>query len=150
MTNFLEQATGILPLTETEDSCFQLSYSERLIGFGITGICGIFAGILSIVSLFILNLRKFAVLFTLSTISFFASLALLVGIKNVLKSCTNRKRMIASGVLVGSMILTLLFGVVKRWIVMSIISFVMEILSFLYFALSYIPGGDKLFHLIVF
>lgn len=150
MAEILDQATDIFPLTEPDDSCLHLSYSERLIGFGITGICGIFAGILSIISLFILNLRKFAVLFTLSTVSFFASLALLVGLKSILKSCSNKKRMYSSLILVVSIILTLLFGVVKRWIIMSIISFVVEILSFLYFALSYIPGGDKLFHLIIF
>ena len=133
-----------------DTGCLHLSYSERIIGFGITAVCAIFAGILSIISLLILNLRKFSVLFTVSTILFFVSLSLLVGFKKILKSCADKKRLIASGCLIGGTLFTLFFGAIKRSIILAILGFIVEIVSYLYFALSYIPGGPRLFHMILF
>ena len=88
MAEVLDQVTDMITDEEPE-GFLHLTYSERIIGFVITGICAILAGILSIVSLFILNLRKFSVLFTLSSILFFVSLSLLVGFSRLFHSCSD-------------------------------------------------------------
>jgi hypothetical protein len=149
MAELLTQIGDMVP-DQDENECLHLSYGERMIGFGICAVCGALAGVLAVLSLTILNLRKFAVLFTVSTVLFVVALGLLIGFRRILKSSMERKRIISASGLVGGMLLTLFFGVVKRFLILSIASFVVEILSFLYFALSYIPGGDRLFHMILF
>jgi hypothetical protein len=149
MVEALAQVQELLPGTEG-GGCCGLTYPERIIGFGIASICATLAGTLAIVSLFILNLRKASVLFTVSTLLYMTALGLLVGWRRLLNACTDRKRLIASLCLFGGIFIVLFFGLVKRWIILAIIGFVVELLSFLYFALSYIPGGDRLFHLLIF
>lgn len=133
-----------------DDSCFSLTYGERIIGFGICAGCALLSGILSIVSLFILNLRKFSVLFTVSTILFMISLSLLIGCKRICSVCTDKNRLICSGVMILGITMTLFFGVYKRVMILSIAGFIVEFLSFIYFALSFIPGGERLFHYLFF
>jgi hypothetical protein len=134
----------------TEEICCGLSYAERMIGFGICTLCGILSGTLGILSLFMLNLRKFSVLFTVSVLLFLVALGLLVGWRRILTSCTERKRLIASLCLTGGVLGTIFFGLVKRMIILAILGFIVEIISFLYFALSFIPGGERLVHLLLF
>lgn len=149
MAEVLTQLNEMLPTSE-ESGCLHLSYGERIIGFGITTVCAILAGILSILALFILNLRKFSVLFTVSTVLFMVAIMLLAGFKRVMKSCTDKKRAIASGGLILGMAITLFFGLCKRQIILAIVGFALEIVSYLYFVLSFIPGGERFFHLILF
>jgi hypothetical protein len=143
-----EVAAELLP--GNEEVCCGLSYAERMIGFGICTLCGILSGSLAILSLFMLNLRKFSVLFTVSVLLFLVALGLLTGWRRILRSFTERNRIIASLCLTGGVLGTLFFGLVKRRIILAIIGFIVEIISFLYFALSFIPGGERLFHLLVF
>lgn len=150
MAEILNQFTPEIVQTDEDAGCFNLSYSERIIGFGICAACAILAGILSIVSLMILNLRKFSVLFTVSTLLFFISLALLVGIRKLLTSCSDKKRLISACTLIFGMAFTLYFGGIRRSFIFGIIGLIIEVLSYLYFALSYIPGGSRLFHLLIF
>jgi hypothetical protein len=149
MAEALAQVQELLPGTEG-GGCCGLTYPERIIGFGIASGCGVLAGILAILSLFMLNLRKFSVLFTVSTLLFCAALGLLTGWRRLLGTCTERKRLASSLSLAAGIVTVIFFGLVKRWIILAIVGFVVEILSFLYFALSYIPGGDRLFHLLLF
>ncbi|EAY00381.1 pRGR, putative [Trichomonas vaginalis G3] len=132
------------------DGCFTLTYTERLIGFGITGLCGLVAGILSIVAVFILNMRKFVVLFTLSSILYLVSLCLLIGFKRICGSFTDPKRIYSAVGLLAGTLITLYFGFVKKWIILSLVGFVIEFLSFVYYALTFIPGGEKIFHFLLF
>jgi len=148
MAEVLEQAAG--EILGGEEVCCGLTYAERMIGFGISALCGILAGTLAILSLFMLNLRKFSVLFTVSVLLFLTGLCLLVGWRRILKSCSDKKRLISSLCLSGGVLITLFFGLVKRFIILAIVGFLIEIVSFLYFALSFIPGGERLFHLILF
>ena len=149
MAEVLTQLTDVFPGNE-DPGCLHLSFSERIIGFGIASLCGMLAGTLAIFSLFILNLRKFSVLFTVSTLLFIGALAMLVGCKRILSSCGERKRMISSIGLVCGIITTLTFGLFKRVFILAIAGFVLEIISYLYFVLTFIPGGERFFHLILF
>jgi hypothetical protein len=149
MAEVLAQAGELIP-GHDDTGCFQLSYSERIIGFGICTGCAILAGFLAIVSLFILNLRKFAVLFTVSTLLFVIALGLLIGFARLLRSCTDGRRLVSAGGLAGGMFVTLFFGLFKKSILLAIAGFLVETVSFLYFALSFFPGGERLFHLLLF
>jgi hypothetical protein len=149
MAELLTQMGDIMP-EDGEDGCLHLTYGERIIGFGICALAAVLAGILAVLALFILNLRKFAVLFTVSTLLFISALSLLIGCRRIIKSSLERKRIWGAAGLVSGMLLTLFFGVVKRFLILSIAGFALEILSFLFFALSYIPGGERLFHAVLF
>ena len=50
----------------------------------------------------------------------------------------------------GGMFIVLFFGLVKKWFILSIVGFIIEFISFLYYALSFIPGGEQIFHFILF
>lgn len=149
MAEVLTTLGDVIPMTD-DPGCFDLTYGERIIGFGISTLCGILSGTLAVFSLFILNLRKFAVLFTCSTLLFVGGMSLLIGCKRIVRSCSDRKRLVASICLVAGMAITLFFGVVKRAIILSVAGFILEIVSYLYFVLSFIPGGERLFHLLLF
>lgn len=146
-----EVLTAAVEMTAPQDDgCFSLTYTERLIGFGITGVCGLVAGILSVVAVFILNMRKFVVLFTLSSILYLISLCLLIGFKRICSSFTDPKRIYSALGMLGGTIITLYFGLFKKWIILSIVGFLIEFVSFIYYALTFIPGGERLFHLLLF
>jgi hypothetical protein len=149
MAEALVQVQELLPGTEG-GGCCGLTYPERIIGFGISAACAILAGILAVASLLMLNPRKFSVLFTVSTLLFATALALLIGWRRILGSCAERKRLISSLSWGAGIVIVIFFGLVKRAIILTIVGFVIEVLSFLYFALSHIPGGERLFHLLVF
>jgi hypothetical protein len=149
MAEALAQVQELLPGTEG-GGCCGLTYPERIIGFGISTVCAFLAGSLAIFSLFLLNLRKASVLFTVSTLLFMFALGMLVGWRRLLNAFTDRKRLIASLCMLGGILVVLFFGLVKKWIILAIVGFVVELLAFFYFALSYIPGGDRLFHLLLF
>ena len=149
MAEVLTQLTDVLPGNE-DTGCLHLSFGERIIGFGIASVCGMVAGTLAVFSLFILNLRKFSVLFTVSTLLFIGAISLLIGCKRIMSSCSDRKRMVSSICLVSGIMITLVFGLFKRVFILAIAGFVMEIVSYLYFVLSFIPGGERVFHLLLF
>ena len=148
MTEILET---VADLTETEDQgFFHLSRTERFIAAGICALCGLTAGILSIVAIFILNMRKFVVLFTLSSLLYLISLCLLIGFKRICSSFVDKKRIYSGAGMFTGMLIVLFFGLVKKWFILSIVGFIIEFISFVYYALSFIPGGEQLFHFLLF
>ena len=148
MTEILETVTD---LTGTEEQGFlHLSRTERFIAAGICALCAVTAGILSIVAIFILNMRKFVVLFTVSSLLYVISLSLLIGFKKICASCFDKKRIYSGVGMMTGMFIVLFFGLVKKWIILSIIGFVIEFISFVYYALSFIPGGEQIFHFLLF
>lgn len=150
MVELLQESLDIDGDNANDNGFFHLSRSERFIGAGISGLCGLVSGFLALAGLFILNIRKFIVLFTLSSVFYFVSLALLIGFKRIISSCADKKRFYSfMGILTG-LLITFLFGMFKRSIIFAIVGFSIESLSFIYFVLSYIPGGEAIFHWLIF
>jgi hypothetical protein len=138
MGEVLVQAVELIP-GGGDTGLFHLSYSERLMGFGICAGCAILVGVLSIISLFVINLRKFAVLLIVATILFVVGLGLLLGFSRLVRRCKDGRRVLSSVSLPGGILITLL----------AIGGFLVETVAFLYFALSLIPGPDRLLSLLL-
>ena len=144
--------TGLINLTSEQESekCCGLSWTERLIAFACCSFFALFAGIVSIAAISLLRIRKFALLFTIMNIMLFSALSFLVGIKKQLSSLFVPKRLISSILMIIGIILTLFFAFVYKTLIGVIIGFLIEFVSFCYYALSYIPMGSALFHKIFF
>ena len=150
MVELLQDSLDLGGDNAEQEGFLHLSMSERLIGAGISALCGAVSGFLGMAGLFMLNLRKFIVLFTLSSLLYFVSLALLIGFKRILSSCVDKRRLYSFIGMITGISITFIFGMLKKSVILAIVGFCMETLSFIYFALSYIPGGEAIFHRVLF
>ena len=114
---------------QPEESCFDLSYTERLVAAAVCGLFSIFAG-----------------LFSIANLMMFACLAFLVGIKRMKASMKEKNRMVAFVIMVIGNVLTFLFAMKFHLLTGVILSFIVEFVAFLYYVLSYVPFcGEKIF-----
>lgn len=138
---------GLIELTnESEGSdCFNLSWMERMIGAAVCGFFSFFAGTVSIMAIALLRIRKFALLFAIMNIMLFLSLGFLIGFKKLLSSLTTKERRIAAITMFLGMFITMFFAFGKTRLIGVILGFIIEFISFVFIALSYVPMGRALF-----
>ena len=157
MSNLFDRAslsTELVPLTQEEDNkstygTCELSKTQRLIAGVVCFLIGVFSIILALISIFLVRVRKFSLLFSISNLMFFVSIGFIVGFKTQFSSIKEKNRYIAFSVLIISMLLTFVFGIAKRNFFGILICIIIEIISFLYYSLSYVPwlGTKILSHL---
>lgn len=129
---------------ENDDLC-GLTRVQRFMGFLATALIGMFAGILSIVAIALLRIRKFGILFAICNMCVLSSTGFLIGFKRQLQLLFEQKRYIASiGMFVG-MCTTMLFAFKWKMLIGVIVGIIIEFLSFVYYALSYVPYGQQCF-----
>ena len=129
---------------ENDDLC-GLTRVQRFIGFAATAVIGMFAGVLSIIAIALLRIRKFGILFTICNICVLSSTGFVVGFKRQLQLLFEQKRYVASiGMFVG-MSTTLMFAFKWKRLIGVVLGIVVEFVSFLYYALSYVPYGQQCF-----
>ncbi|OHT12578.1 Vesicle transport protein SFT2B [Tritrichomonas foetus] len=131
---------------DEQNAYFNLTIKQRIIGFAVTAGLGLFSGILSIFAITLLRIRKFSLLFAICNLMILSSTGFVVGFKRQFKSLTDPKRVYSAiGMLVG-MVTTFLFAMKWKYLVGVLIGFLIEVISFAYYALSYLPMGTTLFH----
>ena len=129
---------------DSENTC-GLTKTQRFIGFAVTAFLGIFSGFLAIIAIALLRIKKFGILFSICNIMIMSSTGLLVGFKKQLKSMKEQNRYIAAiGMIVGIMT-TLLFAFRWKKRIGVVVGVIVEFVSFLYYALSYVPFGRQCF-----
>jgi hypothetical protein len=139
---------GLLDVAMEGDDvgCFELTFTQRMLGFGVTALLGIFSGLLSLVAITLLRVRKFGVLFAIFNCMILSSTGFLIGFKKQFQSLFERKRHLASlGMLLGISI-TFFFAFKKKLLIGVIVGFLIDFISFAYYALSYLPCGAQIFH----
>lgn len=123
---------------------FELSWTTRIYGFGICLATGIVFSLVGSIMLFFLNFVAFGVLYSLGNIiSIFASL-FVVGPMRQLKSMFNKKRIIITILLLLSIILTLVCAFVAKKAGLCILSLIFQIIMYIWYVLTYIPGGQTM------
>ncbi|KAG0244636.1 Vesicle transport protein [Actinomortierella wolfii] len=123
-------------------SCFSLTRTQRLYGFGICFIVGFLISILSTISLATGLIGLFAVFFTLGNIISLFSTAFLIGPMRQLKTMFAPVRMIASIVYIVTMILTLIVAFTLRSpFLLCLILCIAQFLALFWYCASYIPYG---------
>lgn len=141
--------SALLDMTgyENEDGeCLDLTFTQRLMGFAATSIIGIFSGILSIIAISLIRIRKFSLLFAIFNLMTLSSTGFLFGFKKQLRSMFEAKRIYAAIGMIFGMFTTFMFAMKWKKLIGVIIGFLIEVVSFSYYALSYLPMGTTLFH----
>jgi hypothetical protein len=129
-----------------DQACFELSFTQRMIGFAVTTLIGLFSGFLAVIAIPLLRIRKFSLLFSICNLMILSSTGFLIGFKRQLKSLCERKRWIASIGMFAGMTITFLFALRWRKFLGVLLGVVVEFVSFSYYALSYVPWGSDIFH----
>ncbi|EAY15604.1 hypothetical protein TVAG_208830 [Trichomonas vaginalis G3] len=128
-----------------EKDCLNLSWKERIVASIVCGFFSFFAGTMSIFAIALLRIRKFAILFAIMNLMLFLSLGFIITFKKLFSSLFQKDRKYAAiGLFVG-MFITMFFAFGKVRLIGVIIGFVLEFVSFIYVALSYLPLGRELF-----
>lgn len=128
------------------DPCFPrgLSRKQRIIGFITLLLLGSLFISLALVFLpmVLLKARKFAILYTMGSLCLLGSFSMLWGPANHLRHLLSGERVIFSAVYLGTMMATLYAAMsMKSWL-FSIIFTCIQILSLIWYLISYIPGGQ--------
>ena len=131
--------------SEEETNCLELTFTQRIMGFAGTAVIGLFSGILSIFAIGLLRIRKFSILFTVFNLMLISSTGFLIGFKRQFNSLFSKKRIFATIGMFAGMLITIIFALKFRSLFGAIIGFLIEGVSFAYYALSYLPYGKEIF-----
>jgi len=134
-------ATG---LSQKEESLFGLSYQTRFKGFVATLIASSFFFFMAFtvgMPVIVIRPSKFALCFTVGSLMFMSSFALLKGPTAHLKSMVTLDRLPFTVSYVGSMLLTLYAALVVRSYVFVIATSTIQMATLAYYFLSFLPGG---------
>ncbi|GME99971.1 unnamed protein product [Ambrosiozyma monospora] len=149
--NVLPLNSGDLTSNEpAEPSWFKLSKFERMICFFICilGAVGCFALGIFLAPVLALKPRKFAMLWTLGSLLFVVSFGCLQGPVSYIRHLFSKERLPFTLIFFSSVVLTLYCAAVLKSTVLTLITGVIEILSVVYYTLSYFPYGAQGFQMI--
>ncbi|XP_064461315.1 uncharacterized protein LOC135371186 [Ornithodoros turicata] len=128
-----------------KDSCLpSLSKKQRIVGFMAFIAMGIFC--LTLAGMYapflVLKARKFALLYTMGSLFIISSFALLWGPTNHIKHLFSKERLPFTLTYFGTSCLTLYFALWERNTLLTAIFAVCQLVSLLWYIVSYIPGGQ--------
>jgi hypothetical protein len=126
---------------EMDQMCggFQLTRMQRMYAFGFLFGIGF---VLSFISTLILlggNLGGFAALYTFGNILSLVSTGFLIGFVNQFKKMFDSDRILATGLFLGSMVVTLISAFVLKWPVLTLLFCIIQYFALLWYSISYIP-----------
>ncbi|KAK5809630.1 Got1/Sft2-like family-domain-containing protein [Linnemannia elongata] len=147
------QVSGYVPISmgggaqPQEEDWLGLTWFQRMAGFAICVAGGLACFMIAFfvgLPLLVIKPSKFATSFTLGSILFMASFALLKGPVAHLKALFSRERLPFTGAYLGSMIFVLFSSLYLNNYFLTIIGTVIEIFALLYYFTSYSPfsGGS--------
>jgi hypothetical protein len=132
-------------IEDQDTDYFNLTFTQRMLGFGVTALLGLFAGCLSMFAIALLRIRKFGILFAIFNAMLLASTGFLIGFKKQSRSICEQKRYLAGIGMFAGMAVTFLFAFKWNLLIGVVVGFAMEFTSFAYYALSYLPFGAQIF-----
>eukprot|EP00127_Corallochytrium_limacisporum_P003285 Clim_evm134s147 gene=Clim_evmTU134s147 len=119
----------------------ELSRMERIYGFVTCFAVGFLLSAVSIISLSFGNIKGFATLYSFGNIVSLMSSCFFSGPVAQTKRMFDQSRMVASLVMILSIILCLISAVVLDSLLLTIVFLCVEMAAMLWYMLSYIPGG---------
>ena len=118
---------------------FELSLKNKIIAFITCVGLGILLSIVSIIFLYLGNIKMFAVLYTFGNILSILSTAFVIGFKRQIQNMTSKTRIICTIVFFIFLVLTLLGAFLWKNTGLCIIFIIGQFLSYIWYCLSYIP-----------
>lgn len=139
-----EDADGWFAKAKTDPCLPSLSKKQRILGFMLCLVLGLFCFFLCslYIPVLVLKARKFALLYTMGSLFFLMSFSALWGPVNHLKHLFSGDRILFSAVYFMTIGATLYFSMWRRSFFMTIIFAVIQILAMVWYIISYIPGGQ--------
>ncbi|PNF43182.1 hypothetical protein B7P43_G15676 [Cryptotermes secundus] len=132
-------------LSEAEkDYCPSLSRVQRIIGFCLFVMLGLlcFALAAMYVPVLLFKARKFALLYTMGSLSIICSFSFLWGPVNHMRHLFSRDRLPFTAAYFGTLLSTLYFALHVQSTPWTVLCAVGQIVALLWFLISYIPGGQ--------
>ena len=123
-------------VAEISTATSSLSFSTRLKCFGVCFAVGIFCSVLGTVLLWT-NMKAFAVLYTIGNISAISGSCFLMGPMKQLKNMFAEKRLIASVVMLVSLVLTLCAALWWDKKVLALLFVIIQFLAMSWYCISY-------------
>ncbi|KAF8928205.1 hypothetical protein BGZ58_009813 [Dissophora ornata] len=122
-------------------SCFTLTRTQRLYGFGVCFITGFLISILSTLALTTAQLGLFAVFFTLGNVVSLLSTTFLIGPTKQIKTMLAPVRRIASIIFIVLIIVTFIVAFTIQSSILCLILCLIQFLALFWYSASYIPYG---------
>ncbi|KAJ6259093.1 hypothetical protein Dda_5990 [Drechslerella dactyloides] len=128
---------------EEEAAWFTMSRWDRLLGFGI---CNLGAAVCFLICFILLpsilvTFRKFAILWTVGSLLFLSSWALLYGPLTYARHLLSPERLPFTGIYFGSITLTMYFAVGLQSYLLTIPAAAVQMCALLWYLVSYFPMG---------
>ena len=159
--SLLERARGAVGLQPTRREelvdavCPNMTFKQRLYGFGICFVAGCVVSLSSIMSFSQLlkgHPAPFAITYTLGNLISVCSTMLLVGPMRQLKRMSEPTRAVAAFVFVSAMVMTLVVALAFHWqegdtslpTLLLMVCIIVQALALFWYALSYIPYGRRM------
>ncbi|KAF3929229.1 hypothetical protein AA313_de0204674 [Arthrobotrys entomopaga] len=130
---------------EEEAGMFAMSYWDRMLGFAI---CNLGAAVCFVICfflfpMFILKIPKFAALWTVGSLLFLTSWAILYGPVNYARHLLSAERLPFTGIYLGAIALTLYFALGLHSALLTIFAMVIQLCALVWYLVSYFPMGSS-------
>ncbi|GBG73987.1 hypothetical protein CBR_g17698 [Chara braunii] len=126
---------------ELNEMC-NLTYEQRMYGFGICLGLGILCAFLS--SLLLFSPTRFAIVYTFANILCLGSTGFLIGPLRQVKMMFDKSRAVATIIYLGAMVLTLVAALRLKIVLLTIIFIIIQMCAFVWYCLSYIPFARRM------
>ncbi|EMF17122.1 protein transport protein SFT2 [Sphaerulina musiva SO2202] len=130
---------------EEEEGWFALSRWDRLLLFGGLNLAAIALFVVCFTLMPILSLRprKFAILWTMASMLFLGSWAILMGPMVYVRHLVSQERLPFTATYFGSIALTLYFAVGLRSTILTLLTSIVQIVALIWYLVSYFPMGSQ-------
>ncbi|KAI5369386.1 Putative vesicle transport protein, Got1/SFT2 [Septoria linicola] len=130
---------------EEEEGWFALSRWDRLLLFGGLNLAAIALFIVCFTLMPILSLRprKFAILWTMASMLFLGSWAVMMGPMVYVRHLVSQERLPFTATYFGSIVLTLYFAVGLRSTILTLFTSIVQIVALVWYLVSYFPMGSQ-------
>jgi len=122
--------------------CLNLTYTQRVWGFGICFTLGMIISFMS--SFLVLNPAKFALPYSVGNVLSIASTGFLVGPKRQCKYACAKTRIVAFLLFIGAIICTLISALVLKKALLAFLFVIVQFFAGLWYTASYVPYGREM------
>ncbi len=128
---------------EGMDECFpSLTYQQRLWGFGLCLALGMVLSYMS--GFYLVRPAKFAMLYTTGNLFALCSTMFLMGPAAQIQRMFHPDRAIATGIYLGTMVLTVIVAVRSGSLALVLPLIVLQYVALIWYSLSYVPFGQRI------
>ncbi|EGP91932.1 unnamed protein product [Zymoseptoria tritici ST99CH_1A5] len=129
---------------EEEEGWFALSRWDRLLLFGGLNLAAIALFVVCFTLLPVLSLRprKFAILWTMASVLFLSSWAVMMGPIIYVRHLISQERLPFTATYLGSIVLTLYFAMGLKSTVLTLFSSIVQMVALVWYLVSYFPMGS--------